>query len=90
MGPVKLMHPGLLPAGRMFETPKGHKYVGKVVVEDYQLVEDTVPEAVHRRAERNRDVIIKLRSESIVKDGRLVKDRIVSEFFLPDHPFLCC
>jgi len=59
-----------------------------VVVENFQVVKDTVPDAVHQRADAGGDVIIKLRSETIVKDGRVVSDRIEAEFFV--RLFLCC
>ena len=88
-GPVKFKKRGLFPTdGRIWQAPKGYKSMGVVTVENYILVEDTVPEAVHRRAELKGDVIIKLRSETIVKDGRLVVDRIEAEYFVRE--FLCC
>lgn len=87
-GPVKFKKRGPLTDGRIWQAPKGYKSMGVVIVENYILVEDTVPEAVHRRAEIKGDVIIKLRSETIVKDGRLVSDRIEAEYFVRE--FLCC
>jgi hypothetical protein len=72
----------------IFEAHKGYQSMGVVIVENYMLIEDTVPEAVHQRAELKGDVIIKLRSETIVKDGRLAGDRIEAEYFVPI--FLCC
>ncbi|MCW9014193.1 MAG: hypothetical protein OQL06_10450 [Gammaproteobacteria bacterium] len=59
-----------------------------MIVENFQLVEDTVPDAVHRKSGMGDDVIIQLRSETIVKDGRLAVDRITAEYFVRE--FLCC
>jgi len=85
--PVKFKRQGLLTNGTIWEAPAGYISKGVVIVENHMLVEDTVPESVHRRSELKRDVIIKLRSETIVKDGRMVGDRIEAEYFVP---FLCC
>ena len=85
---AKFEKPGLLTNGKLFEAPKGYKSVGKVIVENYMLVEDTVPEDVHQRAGLSDDVIIKLRSETIVEDGQLKGDRIEAEYFVRE--FLCC
>ena len=85
--PVKFKRQGLLTSGTIWEAPAGYISKGVVIVENHMLVEDTVPEAVHRRSELKGDVIIKLRSETIVKDGRMVGDRIEAEYFVP---FLCC
>ena len=87
-GPVKFKQPSALTAGTIWEAPAGYISKGVVIFENHMLVEDTVPEAVHRRSELKGDVIIKLRSESIVKDGRMVSDRIEAEFFV--RLFLCC
>ena len=86
--PVKFKRQGLLANGTIWEAPKGYTSKGVVIVENHMLLKDTVPEAVHRRAELKGDVIIKLRSETIVKDGRMVGDRIEAEYFVPE--FLCC
>jgi len=86
--PAKLKPAGTLKSGKIWTAPKGYRSAGVVIVEDYQLIEDTVPESVHQRAELKGDVIIKLKSETIVKDGRMVSDRITAEFFVPE--FLCC
>ena len=86
-GPVKPRKPGLLTNG-IWEAPPGYESAGIVIVENFQLVKDTVPEAVHRKSGMGDDVIIKLRSETIVKDGKLVVDRIEAEYFV--RPFLCC
>lgn len=80
--------PGPLTSGKLFEAPKGYKSVGTVIVENYMLVEDSVPEDVHRRAGLSDDVIIKLRSETIVENGQLKGDRIEAEYFVRE--FLCC
>lgn len=87
-GPAKLRKPSMTTAKTLFEPPSGYKSAGVVIVENYMLLEDTVPEAVHQKADAGGDVIIHLRSETIVKDGRLSGDRIEAEFFVRE--FLCC
>jgi hypothetical protein len=86
--PATLKHPSLPTDGRIFEAPQGYKSAGIVIVENFQLVKDTVPQAVHDKADSGGDVIVKLRSETIVKDGRMVGDKIEAEYFVRDE-FLC-
>lgn len=80
--------PGVLTNGIIWEAPQGYRSVGIVVVENFQLVKDTVPERIHRMNESNGEIIIKLQSETIVKDGQLVIDRITAEYY--EREFLCC
>ncbi len=84
-----LKKPGQL-ANNLFEAPKGYKFAGSMTVENFQLVEDTVKPHVYYRAGKSDDIIIKLRSETITKDGRMVKDRIVAEYFERDPAQIPC
>lgn len=73
----------------IWPAPNGYRSAGVVIVENFMLLKDTVPDEIHQRAENQGDVIIKLSSETITKDGRMVGDRITAEYFVP-KPFLCC
>ncbi len=75
-----LRKPGTL-STVIFDAPDGFKYAGKIVVENWMEVENTVPEDIYQMAGLSDKVIIKLRSETIVENGRMVKDRITAEFF---------
>lgn len=85
--PIPFKKPGHLTSSMGFEIPAGYVSRGVVIVEDFQLQLDTVPDDVHQRAGLSDDVIIRVKAESVVKDGRLVGDRIVAEYFVR---FLCC
>jgi hypothetical protein len=86
--PGGLKDPTTLTSG-IFQAPKGYKSAGIVIVEQFQLVQDTVPQSVHDKADSGSpDVIVKLRAETITKDGRLKSDRIEAEYFVKE--FLCC
>jgi hypothetical protein len=86
--PGGLRDPATLTSG-MFPAPKGYRSAGIVVVEQFQLVKDTVPQSVHDQADSGSpDVIVKLRAETITKDGRMKSDRIEAEYFVKE--FLCC
>jgi hypothetical protein len=86
--PGGLKDPATLTSG-IFEAPKGYRSAGIVIVEQFQLVQDTVPQSVHDKADSGSpDVIVKLRAETITKDGRLKSDRIEAEYFVKE--FLCC
>jgi hypothetical protein len=83
-----LKDPTTLTSG-LFPAPKGYKSAGIVIVEQFQLVQDTVPQSVHDKADSGSpDVIVKLRAETITKDGQLKSDRIEAEYFVKE--FLCC
>ncbi len=86
--PGGLRDPATLTSG-LFPAPEGYRSVGIVVVENFQLVKDTVPQGVHDQADSGSpNVIVKLRAETITKDGRLESDRIEAEYFIKE--FLCC
>ena len=86
--PGGLRDPATLTSG-IFPAPKGYRSVGIVVVEDFRLVQDTVPPSVHYQADSGSpNVIVQLRAETITKDGRLKSDRIEAEYFIKE--FLCC
>jgi RHS repeat-associated protein len=65
--------------------PPGYEYAGMTVVENHVLKYDTVPPG----ADESGDAIIMLESETIVKDGRLVLDRIVTHTFTKKKEFRC-
>lgn len=86
--PGGLSDPATLTSG-IFPAPPGYRSAGIVVVEQFQLVQDTVPQSVHDQADSGSpNVIVKLRAETITKDGRLKSDRIEAEYFIKE--FLCC
>ena len=82
-GPKKLPKPGVLT-----NPHKGYKYRGYMIIENFQVKENTVPERLLMMNESNGEIIIEIESETIVEEGKLVKDKITAKYY--EREFLCC
>jgi RHS repeat-associated protein len=66
--------------------PAGYQYAGSMMVENSVLKFNSVPPD----KENCEDTIIKIESETIVKDGKLVSDKITAHYFSKIPEFRCC